>query len=370
MQAVLASINYIKKHTYYHNRDIQIVHSSNLKHIVPSYKNIILNGRYFVFHKELFEVLEESSYDLQILQGSETKKFAGIVLTNKENFSQGISITKNDGNASIKTSIRNFKESCWHKLNSYGDLKVYRKKVERTIFKKYESTLGLVSRKFSIPMTKYFFLKIRLTPNTISFIALLFSALAGFAYSQGGYNNMLIGAFLGLFSSWLDGCDGEVARYKFKSTPLGCWIETVCDYLYYVFVFFGLGLGIHRMYGRVAFVPTVIAISGMFLSMILYLYLRKVMAPKDRPEEFGRIFKEAVMTNKDKAIFKVAFLLEEFIKRSTLPYIMFAFALLNLNDVLFITTSIGSNITWMLTLAVYTALRNLKKEAAIELVND
>ena len=55
---------------------------------------------------------------------------------------------------------------------------------------------------------------------------------------------MLLGAILSVFASILDGCDGEVARLKLQDSAFGCWLETVCDYLYYVFIFAGMIIGL------------------------------------------------------------------------------------------------------------------------------
>ena len=55
---------------------------------------------------------------------------------------------------------------------------------------------------------------------------------------------MLLGAILSVFASILDGCDGEVARLTFQDSAFGCWLETICDYLYYVFIFAGMMIGL------------------------------------------------------------------------------------------------------------------------------
>ena len=53
----------------------------------------------------------------------------------------------------------------------------------------------------------------------------------------------MLGAFLSLAASILDGCDGEIARLKYQESALGCWIETFGDYSYYVAIFVGLTIG-------------------------------------------------------------------------------------------------------------------------------
>ena len=55
---------------------------------------------------------------------------------------------------------------------------------------------------------------------------------------------------LSLFASILDGCDGEVARLKLQESAFGCWLETICDYLYYLFIFVGMTIGLLRSTGN------------------------------------------------------------------------------------------------------------------------
>ena len=59
----------------------------------------------------------------------------------------------------------------------------------------------------------------------------------------------MLGAFLSLAASVLDGCDGEIARLKYQESALGCWIETVGDYSYYIAIFVGLTIGAVRADG-------------------------------------------------------------------------------------------------------------------------
>ena len=56
----------------------------------------------------------------------------------------------------------------------------------------------------------------------------------------------MLGGFLSLAASVLDGCDGEIARLKYQESALGCWIETFGDYWYYIAIFIGLTIGAVR----------------------------------------------------------------------------------------------------------------------------
>ena len=85
----------------------------------------------------------------------------------------------------------------------------------------------------------------------------------------------MLGAFLSLAASVLDGCDGEIARLKYQESALGCWIETFGDYSYYIAIFVGLTVGAVRQTGQDSFYWIGgLALAGTLLSFALLIYLR------------------------------------------------------------------------------------------------
>ena len=105
------------------------------------------------------------------------------------------------------------------------------------------------NRRISIPISRRI-IPFPITPNMVSLFTLGVSFAAGVFLALGGYWNMLTGAVLSWFSSVLDGCDGEVARLKLQESAFGCWLETICDNLYYLFIFGGLTIGLVRSSGN------------------------------------------------------------------------------------------------------------------------
>jgi len=82
-----------------------------------------------------------------------------------------------------------------------------------------------ISTKISSKLTNY-----NISPNNItifSFAIALLSAL--FFYFGNSYIYALIGGILAQFSSIVDGCDGEIARLKFKSSKFGTWLDRILD---------------------------------------------------------------------------------------------------------------------------------------------
>src|SRR5260370_40115536 len=100
-----------------------------------------------------------------------------------------------------------------------------------------------MNRRISIPISRQI-IKFPITPNMVSLFTLGVSFLSGVFFAFGGYWNMLLGAILSVFASILDGSDGEAARMRLQESAFGCWLETIRDYLYDLFIFAGMPIGL------------------------------------------------------------------------------------------------------------------------------
>jgi CDP-L-myo-inositol myo-inositolphosphotransferase len=80
----------------------------------------------------------------------------------------------------------------------------------------------------------------RITPNQISLFSFLCSVLAAGLFARDGYLALLLGGFIAQFASIVDGCDGEVARLTYQSSPYGGWFDAVLDRYADAFLLFGL----------------------------------------------------------------------------------------------------------------------------------
>ena len=80
----------------------------------------------------------------------------------------------------------------------------------------------------------------RITPNQISLFSFLCSVLAAGLFALDGYLALLLGGFMAQFASVVDGCDGEVARLTYQSSPYGGWFDAVLDRYADAFLLFGL----------------------------------------------------------------------------------------------------------------------------------
>lgn len=109
-------------------------------------------------------------------------------------------------------------------------------------WKKEDNKIGIFSLVFSIYFTRLF-LYTKITPNQITFLSVLvfFSGISLLLFSN--YILNLIGSLVIFFSIILDGCDGEVARFrKFIGNPIkgnvgGLYAEPVSHDIQYGLAF-------------------------------------------------------------------------------------------------------------------------------------
>jgi phosphatidylglycerophosphate synthase len=172
----------------------------------------------------------------------------------------------------------------------------------------------------------------------------------------------VLGGFLSLAASVLDGCDGEIARLKYQESALGCWIETFGDYSYYLAIFVGLTIGAVRRTGSDAFYWFGgLALCGTLLTFGLLIYLRNRITA-GQPERLHTIARERIKTDPTplmRLIWKVSFVAT----RAAMPYGIMVFALLGLLPAIVMLAALGANIYWV-SLAVN--LRHLMTETPEE----
>lgn len=103
----------------------------------------------------------------------------------------------------------------------------------------------MLERHISLAVTRLL-AKTSIIPNYVTGIIICIGAAAGFLFSQSGMESKVFAALLFWCSSFLDGCDGELARLKFMETRLGGWLDLWADNLIHSMVFMGMGIGIYR----------------------------------------------------------------------------------------------------------------------------
>ena len=101
------------------------------------------------------------------------------------------------------------------------------------------------NRKLSRRITPWL-LRTPLTPNQVTILSCTVGILGALCFFPGGYWGPVLGALLLQFSVVLDCCDGEIARVKYMESPLGDWLDIVCDTTVSIAIFLGIGIAVWR----------------------------------------------------------------------------------------------------------------------------
>ena len=104
-------------------------------------------------------------------------------------------------------------------------------------------------RPVSFPLTRLF-LRTPITPNQISYLTAVLVLLGLWLTARGSVGEAITGTAVVLIASYVDCCDGEVARLKLLSSRFGAWLDTVIDELASLGYMVALGVHCQRHYGR------------------------------------------------------------------------------------------------------------------------
>jgi phosphatidylglycerophosphate synthase len=240
-------------------------------------------------------------------------------------------------------------EDLWQRVITSEDLSVAEEKLNRWLVKPTDGIFARTNRRISIPISRQL-IKFPITANMVSIFTLGvgFASAAFFAF--GGYWHTLIGAFLCLWASILDGCDGEVARLKLQESAFGCWLETVCDYLFYLFLFAGMTLGLWRSSGNRAYpMWGGVLLFGAIASFLASAWGRHRLAGQ-RPEQLLGILHARLESRRSNPFFFLGRHTEFIIRRCFFPYALLFFALFKIMSVAFVLSAIAANLVWPIAL--------------------
>jgi 1L-myo-inositol 1-phosphate cytidylyltransferase / CDP-L-myo-inositol myo-inositolphosphotransferase len=136
----------------------------------------------------------------------------------------------------------------------------------------------LLSRPFSQKMTRLF-LNTKITPNQITLFSFGMGLGSAICFAGGTYPMNVFGSLLLLFSTWVDGADGEIARLKFMESELGGKLDIICDNIVHFFVFGAIGWGVSKTTGN----ETYLYLGGLaaFASLASFILLGAIILKKN-----------------------------------------------------------------------------------------
>ena len=226
--------------------------------------------------------------------------------------------------------------------------------IRRSSYKTTDAKIARFNRRMSLPIS-IALIPTPLTANQLSILLVVVGFYSAWLFSTGHYAAGVLGAFLSLAASVLDGCDGEIARLKYQESALGCWIETFGDYSYYIAIFVGLTVGAVRQTGQDSFYWIGgLALAGTLLSFALLIYLRSRITA-GQPEKLHAIARERFRAGESlwsRIVWRVSFVAT----RAAMPYGIMAFALAGVLPSIVILAAVGANIYWI---AIIIKLRHL-----------
>jgi phosphatidylglycerophosphate synthase len=217
--------------------------------------------------------------------------------------------------------------------------------IRRSSYKDTDNKVARFNRLMSLPIS-IALIPTALTANQLSVALVAIGFYSAWLFSLGHYAAGVLGAFLSLAASVLDGCDGEIARLKYQESALGCWIETFGDYSYYLAIFVGLTVGAVSRTGWQAFYWLgATGLGGTLLSFALLIYLRSRITA-GQPDKLHAIAKarfKAEPTWWSRIIWRISFVAT----RSAMPYGIMALSLVGLLPLVVVLAAIGANVYWI-----------------------
>jgi phosphatidylglycerophosphate synthase len=231
------------------------------------------------------------------------------------------------------------------RIASEADLAAAERTIRRSSYKDTDNTLARANRSMSLPISVAL-IRTPLTANQLSVALVAIGFYSAWLFSTGHYLAGVLGGFLSLAASVLDGCDGEIARLKYQESALGSWIDTFGDYSYYIAIFIGLTIGAVHQTGSPSFYWLgAIAMTGLLIAFALLIYLRNRITA-GQPEKLHSIAKARFKAESawwTRVIWRISFVAT----RSAMPYGIFALSLIKLLPLVVVLAAIGSNTYWI-----------------------
>jgi CDP-L-myo-inositol myo-inositolphosphotransferase len=237
--------------------------SNNLVDIDDVTKVCVRNNRVVNIGKKLTDY---NAYDTGIFLCSPAIFYAlekSITEYNDESLSGGTNVLAQDG----KVKIFDVGDSFWIDIDDKKAFKRAEKYLISTLRKPSDGPISkYINRPLSIRLTKHL-VKTSITPNQISLFSFFLSVMAATFFFFTNYIPLMIGGILAQVSSIIDGCDGEVARLKYRESNFGGWFDAVLDRYADAFMLFGLTYNTFVRSGNILFlVIGFFAIIGSFMN--------------------------------------------------------------------------------------------------------
>jgi len=282
-----------------------------------------------------------------------------------------------------------------HPIATPADRRAAHRLLYRILVKPQDNAITrYVYRPVSFPLTRLLAWT-PITPNQISYLVAALVALGCWITAHESFDMAILGTAIVLAASYLDCCDGEIARIKLLSSRYGAWIDTVVDELSSVGYMLAIGWHCHLHFGprffgnlggTLGFDPWIATIAldvvtyGIAMYCIYYNIIVAVgsansqdyagrfeVVPGGRPGSVRLRPAEttAIATRELPAPLKlVATYAPYIVRRDFISWCTMVFALLHMTQVSFGVLSVGGVVTVVIVAIDHIKLRRLRRRIA------
>ena len=161
------------------------------------------------------------------------------IANGNENLSGGINILANKD----KMKALDVSDKYWIDVDHGKALKNAKSLLIEQLAKRTDGPIAtILNRPLSLKISELF-LKTSITPNQVTLLSFIIGLFASLCFYFGDYLYLIAGGVLVQISSVVDGCDGEIARLKFRRTKYGGWLDAVLDRYADGLIIFGMVYG-------------------------------------------------------------------------------------------------------------------------------
>ena len=177
----------------------------------------------------------------------------------------------------------------WESLRTVDGIRRAEDRLFRSLRQESDGYLARLDRTLSIALSRQL-IRTPVTPNGITALSLVVGLVGAALLASPAYWVALPGAALLVACCVLDGCDGEVARLKLRSTPFGARFDVIADNIVHLAIFVAIPLHLSRLHsGAPIWTPAIAVMAGVLLSAfsVWWLILRQ---PEERRRRRQRIY--------------------------------------------------------------------------------
>ena len=174
----------------------------------------------------------------------------------------------------------------WQGLSDSDGIRRAEGRFLESLRKDTDGYLARLDRSASIALSRRL-ARTPVTPNNLTVLNLVLGVLGAALLISTGYWTALLGAALLWSGCVLDGCDGEVARFKLLASPAGARFDEMADNLVHLATFVAIVVHVHRLHPEFNMrAPGLVMVAGVLLSMVVVwqLILRRPEGGRARLE--------------------------------------------------------------------------------------